>query len=82
MFSSTFFNLGVKMIGGRMTSVLSVFEPVTSVLLGVILLNELLTQHFGIGMILIIIGVVMVTLSETTAKAQIGIVGSLASTKF
>jgi hypothetical protein len=48
----------------------------------VILLNELLTQHFGIGMILIIIGVVMVTLSETTAKAQIGIVGSLASTKF
>jgi drug/metabolite transporter (DMT)-like permease len=32
VFSSTFFNLGVKMIGGRMTSVLSVFEPVTSVL--------------------------------------------------
>jgi drug/metabolite transporter (DMT)-like permease len=71
LLSSSFFNLGVKMIGGRMTSILSVFEPVTSVLLGVILLNELLTKYFGFGMVLIIIGVIMVTLFENSAKEDL-----------
>lgn len=66
LMSSSLFNLGVKMIGGRMTSILSVFEPVTSVLLGVILLNEFLTKGFQLGMLLILIGVILVTLFEVS----------------
>lgn len=69
--SSSFFNMGVKKIGGRMTSILSVFEPVTSVLIGVVILNEVLSTYFGVGMVLIISGVIMVTLFENTYKESV-----------
>jgi drug/metabolite transporter (DMT)-like permease len=60
----TLFNYGVRNIGGRMTSILSIFDPLTSVLIGCVVLNEKLSDGFGYGVLFIIMGTVMVSLFE------------------
>lgn len=47
-----------------MSSLLSVLEPVTSVVLGLLLLNESLSKYFFGGLIFLIIGIVLVSLFE------------------
>lgn len=56
--------LGIRLTGPCTASILSTLEPITSVLLGVIILNERLTFIKGIGCILILGSVIVITLGE------------------
>ncbi|MGH4037988.1 MAG: DMT family transporter [Sphaerochaeta sp.] len=66
--AASLFNYCVRLIGGRMTSILSIFEPVSSVIIGLIALGESLTKGFGFGMIAIFIGIILVTAFEKQKK--------------
>lgn len=56
--------LGIRLTGPCTASILSTLEPITSVLLGVIILNEKLTFYKGIGCVLILASVIVITLGE------------------
>jgi drug/metabolite transporter (DMT)-like permease len=66
--AASLFNYCVRLIGGRMTSILSIFEPVSSVVIGLIALGESLTKGFGFGMIAIFTGIILVTAFEKQKK--------------
>jgi drug/metabolite transporter (DMT)-like permease len=57
----SFFSLGIRAIGSEKASILSVFEPVTAILAGVLLLGESLPTTFILGAILIILGSYLVS---------------------
>lgn len=57
----SFFSLGIRSIGSEKASVLSVFEPVTAILAGVLLLGESLPATFSLGSVLIILGSYLVS---------------------
>jgi len=57
----TFFSLGIRAIGSEKASILSVFEPLTAILAGVLLLGENLPATFALGSILIILGSYLVS---------------------
>ncbi len=57
----SFFSLGIRAIGSEKASILSVFEPVTAILAGVLLLGEGLPATFALGSILIILGSYLVS---------------------
>ncbi len=57
----TFFSLGIRTIGSEKASILSVFEPVTAILAGVLLLGESLPTTFALGSALIILGSYLVS---------------------
>lgn len=56
------FQKGIKIIGAPTASILSTFEPVVSIILGIILLNEVLTFKSLLGCILILSSVVIITI--------------------
>jgi len=60
----TFFSLGVRSIGSDKASILSVFEPLTSILAGVVLLGEKLPSTFALGAFLILCGSYLVSKSK------------------
>ena len=53
------FQLGVALCGGVKTSLLSTFEPLTSIVLGILIFREPMTLRIGIGIILILISTVL-----------------------
>ncbi len=57
----SFFSLGIRAIGSEKASILSVFEPVTAILAGVVLLEESLSATFTLGASLIILGSYLVS---------------------
>lgn len=57
----SFFSLGIRAIGSEKASILSVFEPVTAILVGVLFLGESLPTTFTLGAILIILGSYLVS---------------------
>jgi len=61
------FQAGLKIIHATTASILSTFEPITSLLIGVILLAEVLAWHHILGSLLIILSVVAVSLFEKRA---------------
>lgn len=66
-----FFQLGIKMIGASNASILSTLEPITSIILGVILLHENISFKTILGSILIIMSVILITLSERKRTSSI-----------
>lgn len=66
----TLLQLGVKLVGASTTAILSTLEPITSVLLGVSLLSERMTWVKGIGCVLILLGVVLVTRVAQSQSAE------------
>lgn len=60
--ANTFIPIGVKYVGPTVTSIVGMFEPITSVILGILILNEPLTARNIIACILILAGVLIVTL--------------------
>lgn len=58
------FQLGVRYVGASTAGVLSTLEPITSVILGVLILREELSWAKLVGCIIIILGILMITLSE------------------
>lgn len=63
----TFFTLGVRVIGGEKASMLSVFEPITATLVGVVLLSESLSSTFALGSALILAGSLLICKPDTAS---------------
>lgn len=63
--ANIFLQLSVRNIGATMTSIVGMFEPITSVLLGIIFLQEPITIKNIIACILILIGVSIISISKT-----------------
>jgi drug/metabolite transporter (DMT)-like permease len=59
---------GLKIIPPSTATILSTFEPLTSLVIGVALLNETLSWYHGAGSVLVLISVVWVALSEKADK--------------
>jgi drug/metabolite transporter (DMT)-like permease len=53
------FNKGIKIIGSSRAAILSTLEPITSMILGVIIFGDVLCMNYLIGSIFIIISVVV-----------------------
>lgn len=58
------FQIGIKIVGSQNTSILSTFEPITSVIVGILILNESfgIKTFFGIGLILL--AVIMISIFD------------------
>lgn len=57
--------LGIKLIGGAKAAIISVFEPIEAILLGVILFHETITLRGCIGIALVIGAILLVNYSQT-----------------
>lgn len=53
----------IKSIGSTLTSVLGAMEPLTALIIGIIIFNEAFTTQIGIGVVLILIAVTLIILS-------------------
>ncbi|MDW7668408.1 MAG: EamA family transporter, partial [Bacillota bacterium] len=65
------FKKGLELINTVTAAILSTFEPVTSLIVGVLLLEEILLVHQIIGSLLIIFAVVFVALIEKKEKTMV-----------
>lgn len=61
------FQTGLKIIRATTASILSTFEPITSLLVGVFILAEVLAWHHILGSLLVIISVIAVSFFEKKA---------------
>lgn len=61
----TLFQMAIKLVGSSTTAILSTMEPITSVILGVLLLDESMTWVKIIGCVMIFAGVIIVTVNQT-----------------
>ncbi len=61
---SFFLQVAVVYIGGQSASIISTFEPITSILVGIWLLAEVVTPKMALGMALIIIAALIVIVLE------------------
>ena len=55
------FQTGVKIVGAQNASILSTFEPITSILVGRVVFHEILTVSTTLGILLILAAVVVLT---------------------
>jgi drug/metabolite transporter (DMT)-like permease len=65
----TLFQMGIKIIGPSNASILSTFEPIVSIILGVLILHENITIKILLGSIFIIMSVIIITISEKKNKS-------------
>lgn len=66
--ASTAFQLGTKYVGAQNASMLSTFEPLTSVIVGVIVYHEVMTGRTLTGIAAILLSVIVVSCPERTKK--------------
>ncbi len=64
-------NLGIKIIGPQSASILSTFEPITSVVIGVLVFKEKLDLKILIGCMLILLSVIIITASDKEHQKSI-----------
>lgn len=64
------FQIGTRKIGAEKASLLSTFEPVTSVIAGVIFLREKLTIRSVFGIILVLLSVILLALNDKERKGS------------
>ena len=64
------FQLGITLIGASTTAILSTLEPITSVVLGVIILSEQISAVKLAGCALIFAGVVLVTTAQMKEQGR------------
>lgn len=63
-FGVSFFQIGVALIGPQKTSILSTFEPATSIVIGALVFNELVTPRTVAGFVSIVAAVVLITVFD------------------
>ncbi len=68
--ANSFIPIGVKYAGPTVTSIVGMFEPITSIILGIIFLSEPITVRNFIACILILIGVLIVSLIKEEKKEE------------
>lgn len=59
VFAVVFFQMGIKYIGAQKTSILSTFEPVTSVIIGIVILDESFSIIKGTAILFILISAIV-----------------------
>lgn len=62
--------MAVKNVGPTVTSILGMFEPVVALIMGILFLGESLTFRSGIGCVLVIGAVIILTLEKEAGKAE------------
>lgn len=62
--------IGIKIIGPSTASILSTFEPIVGILLGVVILNESITIRSVLGCTFVILSVIILTLGEKRIQKQ------------
>ena len=62
VFGSLFFIMGVRHTDAQVSAVASTLEPIVSIIIGVLFLNETLTLRSGIGSVLILSAVILLAL--------------------
>lgn len=65
----SFMQIGVKNVGPTTTAILCMFEPITSVVMGIIFLNEPITLKSTLACILILIAVLILSIFKEKSKA-------------
>jgi len=55
---------GIKIVGASTASILSTFEPIVGILLGVLILNERITIRIIMGCVLVVFSVIILALGE------------------
>ena len=63
-YALSLFQIGIKIIGSQRASILSTFEPITSVLLGILLLDESFGIRTLFGIIFILVSVILISLFD------------------
>lgn len=64
IFGMVSIQIGLKYITATAASILSTFEPITSLIVGIVILNEFLAWYHFVGSVFILISVVLVTITE------------------
>ncbi len=62
--ANSFIPIGVKYVGPTVTSIVGMFEPITSIILGVLFLSEPITLRNVLACVLILVGVFIVTITN------------------
>lgn len=62
--ANSLMQIGIKHVGSTVTSIVGMFEPITSVIMGIIFLSEPFTIKNMVGSIIIIIAVSILTISK------------------
>lgn len=63
------FQLGVRIVGSQRASILSTFEPITSIIVGIIVFHEVFNAKIAVGMALILTSVLVLTLFDKEANS-------------
>lgn len=66
--ANTFVALGVKYVGPTVTSIVGMLEPITSIVMGILFINEPITLRNILACVLILLGVLIVSLSKEKAS--------------
>lgn len=70
VFSNLTLIMAIKQLGSTLTSILGVMEPLTAVIIGILIFNEPLTWHLAGGVILIALSVILAVKSPGQSKAS------------
>ena len=62
--ATTLFPMGVRRIGPQRTAILSTFEPLTAIFMGILTLAEPITGKDIVGMVLILLAVIILTVGD------------------
>lgn len=63
-------NISIKLIGSTKTAILGALEPITAIVLGVLVFHEHLTVRSVLGILLILIGVINVIFAKNNVKTE------------
>lgn len=69
--ASTAFQQGTKMIGAQKASLLSTFEPLTSIVIGIEVFQEKMTVHTGIGIVLVLMSILLLAINTQKERNKI-----------
>ena len=61
-------NIAVKILGSTPTSIMGALEPLTAVVIGVFVFNEVFTLNLACGIVLILISVLLIVLQDKIKK--------------
>lgn len=72
VFALSLFQMGIAMTGGSTAAILSILEPITSIVLGILVLHEELTAAKLLGCVCIIASVILIMRAGTAETADCG----------
>lgn len=68
--ASLLFQVGNRYVGAQSASMLSTFEPLTSVVIGILVYREVLTARLGLGILCILLAVLLLAKTDEPAEEK------------